>query len=69
VSLLAAFEMRTKVENVMRKVLEEKMQKLKGEASEETWLNYIYCELHVNMYSFNENAVRALFERAVQSRR
>ncbi|UZJ51857.1 hypothetical protein CBS101457_001177 [Exobasidium rhododendri] len=68
VALLAAFETRTKVENVVRKVLEGKMQRLGKEAREEDWLLYIYCELHLNLYSVNQNAVRALFERAVQAR-
>lgn len=69
VSLLAAFELSTKVENVLRGVLEDKMQRSKDAASEQDWLVYLYCEMHMNQHSVNENAVRRLFERALQSKR
>lgn len=69
VALLAAFEMTTKVENVLRNVLEKKMQMLGEETREENWLVYIYCELHMNLHSVNENAVRRLFERATSGSR
>jgi hypothetical protein len=68
VSLLAAFEMSTKVENVLRGVLEDKMHRRKDIASEQDWLLYLYCELHISLHSVNENAVRRLFERALQSK-
>jgi hypothetical protein len=69
ISLLAAFEMTTKVENVLRGVMEEKMQRIKDTAYEQDWLMYLYCELHMNLHSVNENAVRRLLERALQSKR
>ena len=69
VALLAAFEMQTKVENVLRRVLEDKMKNLGDQATEQHWLTCIYCEMHMSQHSVNESAVRALFERAVQAKR
>lgn len=69
VALLAAFEMACKVENVLRRVLENKMQREEDEIKEQDWLVYIYCELHMSLYSVNENIIRKLFERALEAKR
>lgn len=69
VALLAAFEMTSKVENVLRRVLEDKMQQGGHQINEQDWLVYLYCELHMNLDSVNESAVRKLFERALEAKR
>lgn len=57
-------ELRTRIENRVRRVLDEIV--LKDEtATTEGWLFAIYAELHLNSRAYNLQAVRALFERAV----
>lgn len=57
-------ELRTRIENRVRRVLDEIVLKAERVTSE-GWLFAIYAELHLNSRTYNVEAVRSLFERAV----
>lgn len=57
-------ELRTRIENRVRRVLDEIVLKAERVTSE-GWLFAIYAELHLNSRAYNLEAVRSLFERAV----
>lgn len=57
-------ELRTRIENRVRRVLDEIVLKTETVTSE-GWLFAIYAELHLNSRTYNVQAVRTLFDRAV----
>jgi hypothetical protein len=59
-------EMRTRIEGRVKKVLND-VTLSKDSATTESWLFAIYSELHMNGRNYNAQAVRALFERAIDS--
>lgn len=61
-------ELRTRIENRVRRTLDELVLE-KETVTTEGWLFAIYAELHLNARGYNAEAVRNLFERAVESTR
>ena len=61
-------ELRTRIENRVRRTLDELVLK-EDTVTSEGWLFAIYAELHLNARSYNAEAVRSLFERAVDNPR
>lgn len=57
-------ELRTRIENRVRRILDDIVLKAESVTSE-GWLFAIYAELHLNSRTYNVQAVRNLFERAV----
>lgn len=57
-------EIRTRIENRVRRVLDEIVLKVDSVTSE-GWLFAIYAELHISSRTYNVQSVRSLFERAV----
>lgn len=82
-ALFASMEMSVKFENGLRRALEERinivcpmkaspmetlgMQLAERDVVEAVWLQYLYCEMHMQAHTVNEHAVRSLFERSVNS--
>lgn len=56
-------ELRTRIDNRVRRVLDEIVLKDEN-VTTESWLFAIYTELHLNSRAYNAQAVRTLFERA-----
>lgn len=67
-SLYLFNEMRTRLENRTRTMLENTILK-NEEVTSEGWLFAIYAELHLNARQYNPQSVRTLFERAVSNLR
>lgn len=61
-------ELRTRIENRVRRTL-DKLILNEDTATSEGWLFAIYAEMHLNARSYNTEAVRSLFERAVENAR
>lgn len=57
-------ELRTRIENRVRRILDEVVLR-DDRVTTEGWLFAIYAELHLNSRTYNVPAVRSLFERAV----
>lgn len=76
-ALFAAFDMSAKFENGLRRSLDvivkgshkEPVRPLETATAEQDWLHYLYIELHMHSSYINENAVRAIFERALSDKR
>lgn len=65
-SLYLYNETRTRIDNRVRKVLDEKVLR-RPSVTAEDWLFAIYAELHINSRAYNPAKVRSLFKRAVDS--
>lgn len=61
-------ELRTRIDNRVRTVLEEMILR-PHTVSAQGWLFAIYAELHLNARRYNPESIRALFERAVDNER
>lgn len=61
-------ELRTRIENRVRRALDNLVLK-EDTVTSEGWLFAIYAELHLNSRTYNAEAVRSLFERAVENTR
>jgi len=61
-------ELRTRIENRVRRALDNLVLK-EDTVTSEGWLFAIYAELHLNSRNYNAEAVRSLFERAVENTR
>jgi hypothetical protein len=61
-------ELRTRIENRVRRALDNLVLK-EDTVTSEGWLFAIYAELHLNSRNHNAEAVRSLFERAVENTR
>lgn len=60
-------ELRTKIQNRVRNLLEEKVLKEEDKVSSGDWLFAIFAELHLDARTYNPSAVRNLFDRAIEN--